>query len=93
MKQVNCQNHGRQEVGVACIHLLIALDNQEHVGFYSYDYKDCARPWAWCQNCEDKLIELGESEKKQWMQEASFKVVCCKCWDDTKEMQRSAKNT
>ncbi|RXF02017.1 hypothetical protein D9981_07855 [Pseudoalteromonas phenolica O-BC30] len=86
MKTVRCPKHGKQEVGVACIHILLALDENKTVGFYTKDYNDCARPWAWCSDCEHELVKLGDNDKRSWMRRANFKVVCCNCWDEAKEL-------
>ena len=84
MKKTNCSSHGTQGVGVACTHVAQAIGENKKVGFYTHDYKDASRPWAWCQICEDALVELGDSAKKNWMKHADFKILCAVCWDEAK---------
>ena len=46
--QLDCAKHGRQQFALACIHVAIAVDSKEQLGFYWGDQINMGRPDAWC---------------------------------------------
>lgn len=86
MGNTNCSIHGQQGVGLACIHIGLALDSKERVGFFWGASDGTARPDAWCAACEQRYAEMGPEAAKQWFQSCAFKVLCVVCWDEAKEL-------
>ncbi len=76
---VTCEQHGTQGIGLVCQHILSA---KEPNGFFWSDDSDQARPDAWCNACEEKLLEDEFSEA--WYEQAGFQPVCALCWDAAK---------
>lgn len=76
---VVCEKHGTQGVGLACQHILSA---KKPVGFFWSDDSDQARPDAWCNDCEEKLVKEEFSEA--WFEQAGFQPICALCWDEAK---------
>ena len=74
MQKVDCTAHGTQGIGLVC----------EQVGFFWGDDADSARPDAWCTECERALVALQGASSAEWFKNASFKIVCAKCWDEAK---------
>jgi len=79
MKTTQCAQHGKQGIGLACIHVACAIDSGAAVGFFCDQPADLARPDAWCRACNDLLQADGWSEA--WFRQADFKVLCAACWD------------
>ena len=84
-KEVQCDRHGLQGIGLVCTHVAHAIDSGTQVGFYWADNKDSARPDAWCQACEKELVALGDAPLNDWFKKAEFKILCASCWDDAKK--------
>ncbi len=82
MREVECGLHGKQGIGLVCIHIALAVDGEERVGFYVGAQGNTGRPDAWCAACEQKLVALKGAQCDQWALEAKFKVFCVLCWDD-----------
>ena len=76
---VVCEQHGTQGIGLVCRHILQA---KESVGFFWSDDSDQARPDAWCNDCEEKLVKEEFSEA--WFEQAGFQAICALCWDEGK---------
>ena len=76
---VVCEKHGTQGIGLVCRHILQA---KEAVGFFWSDDSDQARPDAWCNDCEEKLVKEEFSEA--WFEQAGFQPICALCWDEAK---------
>lgn len=83
-KTCNCPIHGKQGIGLVCIHVARATDEIQQVGFFWGSQDDLSRPDAWCQSCEEKLVALGADNGNEWFKEADFKVFCASCWDHAK---------
>jgi hypothetical protein len=88
-KKINCSKHGSKlGMGMACIHVIEAIDNKNQVGFYwSEDENNpLSRPDAWCQACEDFLLKNGEIWDDDFIQFSQPKLICEKCWDEAKQI-------
>jgi hypothetical protein len=84
-KDVQCALHGRQGIGLVCIHVAHAVDSREQVGFFWGDDTDTARPDAWCDNCEQALLAVPPNEMTDnWFRSCGFVIFCAKCWDEAK---------
>jgi hypothetical protein len=46
--QTQCPVHGREDIGLVCEHIALAVDRGERVGFFWGDDTNTARPDAWC---------------------------------------------
>jgi hypothetical protein len=85
-KTCNCPTHGKQGIGLVCTHVAHAIDANQRVGFFWGSEDHLARPDAWCKACEDKLVALADSNGNEWFKEADFKIFCCLCWDQAKQV-------
>jgi hypothetical protein len=70
-------------MGFACIHVCLAADSNDDVGFFWSDDPEMGRPWAWCRSCERRFVET-DSDWKELTRIADFKLLCAGCWDDVK---------
>ncbi len=87
MRKTECPYHGLQGIGLVCRHIANAtLREGPKVGFFYSDETDTARPDAWCQACETKLIALRGEQGDQWFDDAGFKVFCARCWDEARAL-------
>ena len=85
-KIVECGKHGKQGIGLACIHVARAIDSGDQVGFFWGDEQDTARPDAWCEACERTLVALNGQSGDEWFNDAQFKILCAGCWDEAKRL-------
>jgi len=76
---VVCETHGTQGIGLVCSHIVAS---KAPVGFFWSDDSDQARPDAWCNDCEEKLVKEEFSEA--WFEQAGFQPLCAACWDEAK---------
>ncbi|MEO6173056.1 MAG: hypothetical protein ABIP02_08060 [Arenimonas sp.] len=76
---VVCEKHGTQGIGLVCRHLLASTQAK---GFFWSDDEDQARPDAWCNDCEEKLLKDEFTEA--WYEQAGFQPLCAVCWDEAK---------
>jgi hypothetical protein len=83
-RETNCGRHGRQGIGLACVHVARAVDTGDKVGFFWGDDTDLGRPDAWCASCEANLVALNGADSSAWFREADFKILCIRCWDEAK---------
>lgn len=80
---VECVQHGKQGIGVVCIHIAKAIKTSTQVGFFWSPDPELTRPFAWCAACEQYLNENdGDVEKLATI--AEFVIICAKCWDEAK---------
>jgi hypothetical protein len=86
MTQVSCERHGLQGLGIVCIHVALAIDAHEQVGFFWDNDAETGRPSAWCAACESALLKLGGGPIEDWARQADFKILCACCWDEAKEI-------
>lgn len=84
-RQIDCETHGRQGIGLVCTHIAHATDAVRKVGFFWGDADGTARPDAWCAGCEKSLVDKGWSEG--WFEAADFKIFCAGCWDFARRVQ------
>jgi len=83
-QQIDCAKHGRQNFALACIHVAIAVDSKEQVGFYWADNTDMGRPDAWCADCERRLLANNGVWADDIWKQGDFKFLCVCCWDEAK---------
>jgi hypothetical protein len=88
VRQISCTKHGAQGLAIACIHVCLATDSGENVGFFWSTATDGPRPDAWCSACELWFREHPNATTKEWMKVADFKFLCVHCWDEAKQVQR-----
>lgn len=87
----NCSVHGKQGIGLVCVHIAYAVDSGAAVGFFSDDtFDDLARPDAWCKACEERLLDTPDEGQEQWFHDADFKIFCAACWDEAKNLLAEA---
>ena len=84
--QTLCPLHGREGIGLVCEHFALAIEQRETVGFFWGNDTDTARPDAWCLACERALRALNGASSAQWFEDARFKILCAKCWDEDKQI-------
>jgi hypothetical protein len=90
---VNCVEHGRQGIGLVCIHIAKAIESGQQVGFFWGDDSDTARPDAWCWECEQALLSLLPGQTSDaWFHDCEYKVLCAACWDLAKGRLSSSKS-
>jgi hypothetical protein len=80
MEQVNCQKHGLQGFAFTCIHVAIAVDTRENVGFCQGDNE---KPeMAWCSACDAHIKKHGWDDALK--KKADFKMLCLRCFEDAR---------
>ena len=82
-KKIECEQHGEQDIAIACIHVCQAIDNNHDVGFFWCEAGGL-RPDAWCKSCEEWNSKNPDAPIKEWMKIADFKLLCVQCWDHAK---------
>lgn len=80
-----CDQHGAQGIGLVCRHILAS---DEPKGFFWSDDSDQARPDAWCNDCEEKLLK--DEFNETWYEQAGFQTLCALCWDAAKAAAETA---
>lgn len=78
-KKVECAVHGKAEPAFICQHLV----NGEHLGFnvgYNPDEPDALYPDAWCDMCEDVLLDSESEWNDKSEAFADIKLVCSSCY-------------
>jgi len=83
--QVTCDKHGTNDLAIACIHVCLAIDSGEQVGFHWDTNTDGPRPDAWCHACELWRVGHLDAAAKDWMKAANFQFLCIRCWDEAKQ--------
>ncbi|MGQ8868484.1 hypothetical protein [Myroides sp. TSA_177.3] len=90
-KYIECTTHGRQAMALLCTHLAHSLHHRTPVGFFEYDTGDTGRPDAWCNTCEEAWNHTQtEADRDQWFIDCQHKLVCVSCWDEAKNLNKSA---
>ena len=84
MNTINCDIHGEQGIGLVCTHIAHAIDSRDKVGFITSKSEDTEKPDAWCSECERNLTTNSEMTRKQWFEQAGFKILCASCWDEAR---------
>lgn len=73
MKEIDCPNHGRQHVAIACTAVEGSLKDGETSGFYWFE-DDRGIPCAWCDDCA-RAMERDEERPH------ALKVICGACFE------------
>lgn len=84
IEKVLCEIHGSKEMTFACIHIAMAIDSKEKVGFYYSEVKEDLPQIAWCGECEQWLLDNGEEWTSVFQAKADFKMLCLDCFDEVK---------
>ncbi|MBE8725449.1 hypothetical protein [Flavobacterium hungaricum] len=84
IEQVLCETHGSKEMSFTCIHLALAIDSKEQVGFYYSEAEEELPQIAWCNSCEQYLLDNGEEWTEQFQALADFKMLCSDCFEEAK---------
>lgn len=86
IKTVLCEMHGKKDMSFACIHIAMAIDEKEKVGFYYSEAEEDLPQIAWCESCEQWLLDNGEEWTDVFQANADFKMLCADCFDEAKEI-------
>ncbi|KFF15264.1 hypothetical protein [Flavobacterium hydatis] len=87
IKKVICEQHGSKDMSFACIHLAMAIDKKEKVGFFYSEAGEDLPQIAWCGSCEQWLLDNGEEWNQAFEDLADFKILCSDCYDEAKDIQ------
>lgn len=87
IEKVICELHGSKDMSFACIHLAMAIDKKEKVGFFYSEAEEDLPQIAWCGSCEQWLLDNGEEWNEAFENLADFKILCSECYDEAKEIQ------
>ncbi len=85
-KKVNCPEHGLRNISFVCVHIAMAIDSAEQVGFFWSEAENNLLPIAWCSACEKWLLENGEEWNEAFKQQAEFKLLCEGCFSLAKKV-------
>jgi hypothetical protein len=79
MSKVNCSQHGLPGTAFVCVHVAVAIDTGEPVGFY-FDESE-APQLAWCHACEQVRLQTNKiNPNVNWAADVEFKSVCEQCY-------------
>lgn len=84
IEKVLCETHGTKNMSFTCIHIAMAIDKKEKVGFYYSEAEEDLPQIAWCRQCEEWLMDNGEEWTAIFQAKADFKVLCSDCFDEAK---------
>lgn len=84
IEKVLCDEHGSKDMSFTCIHIAMALDEKEKVGFYYSEVQDDLPQIAWCGECEQWLLDNGEEWTDVFQAKADFKMLCADCFDEAR---------
>ena len=84
IEKVMCEQHGSKDMSFTCIHLAMAIDQKEKVGFFYSEAEEDLPQIAWCGSCEQYLLDNGEEWTKTFQTLADFKMLCVDCFDEAK---------
>lgn len=87
IEKVLCGQHGSKDMSFACIHIAMAIDKKEKVGFFYSEAEEDLPQIAWCGSCEQWLLDNGEEWNDAFETLADFKILCADCYDEAKEIQ------
>ena len=88
IEKVLCDIHGSKEMSHACIHIAMAIDLKEKVGFYYSEAEEDLPQIAWCGACEQWLLDNGEEWTDVFQAKADFKMLCSDCFDEAKNKEQ-----
>nr|WP_294781167.1 hypothetical protein [uncultured Flavobacterium sp.] len=84
IEEIICDIHGSKEMAFSCIHIAMAIDQKEKVGFYYSEAEGDLPQIAWCNSCEQYLLNNGEEWTETFQSLADFKMLCSDCFDEAK---------
>ena len=90
IEKVVCETHGTKEMSFSCIHIAMAIDQKEKVGFFYCEAEEDLPQIAWCGACEQWLLDNGEEWNDAFEAKADFKILCADCFDEAKAIQLGA---
>ncbi|WP_291149145.1 hypothetical protein [Flavobacterium sp. UBA7680] len=84
IEKVLCDIHGSKEMSFSCIHIAMAIDSKEKVGFFYSEAEKDLPQIAWCEECEQYLLDNDEEWTEVFQAKADFKMLCIDCFDEAK---------
>ncbi|MFD1603795.1 hypothetical protein ACFSJW_10225 [Flavobacterium artemisiae] len=87
IEKILCDIHGSKEMSFACIHIAEAIDAKNPVGFFYSEAEEDLPQIAWCNSCEQYLLDNGEEWTDQFQALADFKMLCSDCFDEAKSIE------
>lgn len=87
IEKVVCEMHGTKDMSFSCIHIAMAIDQKEKVGFFYSEAEEDLPQIAWCGACEQWLLDNGEEWNDAFEAKADFKILCADCFDEAKGIQ------
>lgn len=78
-KKILCGSHGERVATFVCQHLVRGSNRGFHAGF-DPEFEDDPFPDAWCNECEEKLSEVGGEWDDESEAFADIKVICADCY-------------
>lgn len=87
IEKVSCEVHGLKEISFSCIHIAMAIDSKEKVGFFYSKAEEDLPQIAWCNSCEQYLLDNGEEWTEVFQAKADFKMLCSDCFEEAKNKE------
>ena len=87
IEKVLCGQHGSKDMSFTCIHLAIAIDSKEKVGFFYSEAEEDLPQIAWCKACEQWLLDHNEEWTDVFQAQADFKMLCADCFEEAKNSE------
>ena len=84
IEKVLCETHGSKDMSFSCIHIAMAIDKKEKVGFFYSEAEEDLPQIAWCAKCEQYLLDNGEEWTDTFQTLADFKMLCSDCFEEAK---------
>jgi hypothetical protein len=84
IEKVLCEQHGSKDMSFTCIHIAMAIDQKEKVGFFYSEAEEDLPQIAWCDSCEQYLLDNGEEWTDNFQALADFKMLCSDCFEEAK---------
>ncbi|SFD25763.1 hypothetical protein [Flavobacterium phragmitis] len=90
IEKVSCEVHGLKEMSFSCIHIAMTIDSKEKIGFFYSEAEEDLPQIAWCNSCEQHLLENGEEWTEVFQAKADFKMLCSDCFEEAKNKESEA---
>ncbi|CAM3630383.1 hypothetical protein [Flavobacterium chungbukense] len=87
IEKIICDIHGSKEMTFSCIHIAMAIDSEEKVGFFYSEAEEDLPQIAWCGECEQYLLDNDEEWTEVFQAKADFKMLCIDCFNDAKNKE------
>ncbi|CAC9972686.1 hypothetical protein [Flavobacterium panici] len=87
IEKVLCDIHGSKEMSFTCIHIAMAIDSKEKLGFFYSEAEEDLPQIAWCKECEQYLLDNDEEWTEVFQTKADFKMLCIDCFDEAKNKE------